>query len=150
MSAAIEQGLELIPDIGRVGPIFDEPWQAQAFSVLVALHRDGRFEWQDWVDAFSRTIKAAPAQPGETANAAYFRQWAGALESFLVSRGLLSPHEILGREEEWRQAYLNTPHGEPVELANARCPPRQGTHLSVRGRPVAVSAAQAAESSPAH
>jgi len=48
------------------GPVFDKPWQAQAFSLLVHLHQAGVFPWKDWVQVFSEEIKAAPAQPGET------------------------------------------------------------------------------------
>lgn len=148
MSAAVDKAPDLIPDIDRTGPVFDEPWQAQAFSVLVALRQEGCFEWKDWVDVFSQTIKAFPAEPGETANAAYFRQWAYALERMLVGRGLLTASEIAGREQQWRQAYLNTPHGEPVHLINATCPPTRSEHASVRGRPIAVSAPRVADSLP--
>ncbi|PLN98868.1 nitrile hydratase accessory protein [Klebsiella michiganensis] len=54
------------------GPVFDKPWQAKAFSLIVHLHRAGLFPWAEWVQTFSKEINAAPAQPGESANDAYF------------------------------------------------------------------------------
>ena len=51
------------------GPVFDKPWQAKAFSLIVHLHRAGLFPWAEWVRTFSEAIKAAPAQPGVLANA---------------------------------------------------------------------------------
>ena len=30
-------------------PAFREPWQAKAFAMVVLLHRQGRFEWDEWV-----------------------------------------------------------------------------------------------------
>ena len=45
------------------GPVFDKPWQAKAFSLIVHLHRAGLFPWAEWVRTFSEAIKAAPAQP---------------------------------------------------------------------------------------
>ena len=54
------------------GPVFDKPWQAKAFSLIVHLHRAGLFPWAEWVRTFSEAIKAAPAQPGESVNDAYY------------------------------------------------------------------------------
>ena len=51
------------------GPVFDKPWQAKAFSLIVHLHRAGLFPWAEWVRTFSEAIKAAPAQPGAAAPA---------------------------------------------------------------------------------
>lgn len=35
------------------GPVFDKPWQAKAFSLIVHLHRAGLFPWSEWVRTFS-------------------------------------------------------------------------------------------------
>ena len=107
----------LLQEAGTAG--FAEPWQAQAFACAIQLSRQGLFAWTEWVELFSAEIKAHPQQPGEGSNAAYFRQWLTALETIVERKGAASPSEIEQRQEAWRQAYLNTPHGEPVELANA-------------------------------
>lgn len=105
------------------GPVFDRPWQAQAFALTVELYKNGRFTWPEWVEIFSEEIKRSPALPGESVNDAYYRQWIAALEKMATSRNLVTEGDLPTRAEEWRQAYLNTPHGKPILLANALCGP---------------------------
>ncbi|HCB0503645.1 TPA: nitrile hydratase accessory protein [Klebsiella variicola subsp. variicola] len=124
------------------GPVFDKPWQAKAFSLIVHLHRAGLFPWAEWVRTFSEAIKAAPAQPGESVNDAYYRQWATAMENMITALHLTAPDDIARRTQEWRLAYINTPHGQPIVLANASCPPAHNHHSLPLGVPVTVSPAQ--------
>ncbi|MEX0560834.1 nitrile hydratase accessory protein [Raoultella terrigena] len=128
------------------GPVFDKPWQAKAFSLIVHLHRAGLFPWAEWVRTFSEEIKAAPAQPGESVNDAYYRQWAAAMEKMITALDLIVPEEFTRRTQEWRQAYLNTPHGQPIVLANASCPPAHTHHHLPLGVPVTVSPAHSSNS----
>lgn len=124
------------------GPVFDKPWQAKAFSLIVHLHRAELFPWAEWVRTFSEAIKAAPAQPGESVNDAYYRQWATAMENMITALHLTAPDDIGRRTQEWRLAYINTPHGQPIVLANASCPPAHNHHSLPLGVPVTVSPAQ--------
>ena len=136
-------------DTGRAGPslqlseapAFDKPWQAEAFFLVVNLHQAGLFPWRDWVQIFSEEIKAAPARPGESINDAYYRQWVPAMEKLVASLGLAADNDITRRAREWRQAYLNTPHGQPVSLVSASCPPAHAHEHAPRREPVAVSPA---------
>ena len=109
-------------------PAFAEPWMAHAFACAVQLSRQGLFTWSEWVEAFSTEIKAHPAQPGETSDAAYYRQWLAALETIVGLKGAASTAEINERQATWRQAYLNTPHGQPVELRHAATVPAAAAH----------------------
>ncbi|MCS5880991.1 nitrile hydratase accessory protein [Klebsiella variicola subsp. variicola] len=72
------------------------------------------FPWAEWVRTFSEAIKAAPAQPGESVNDAYYRQWATAMENMITALHLTAPDDIGRRTGEWRLAYINTPHGQPI------------------------------------
>jgi nitrile hydratase accessory protein len=110
------------------GPAFAEPWMAQVFACAVHLSRQGLFTWNEWVDVFSAEIKAHPQEAGEAANAAYYRQWLAALETIVGRKGAASTSEISERQETWRQAYLNTPHGQPVELHRAGASPEPTAH----------------------
>ena len=128
------------------GPGFAEPWMAQAFACAIQVSRQGLFTWSEWVEVFSAEIKTHPAQPGEASNAAYYRQWLAALETIVGMKGAASTAEITERQETWRKAYLNTPHGQPVELRHATAAPaaahRDGHHQHGAAEPVAVSPAQ--------
>ncbi|MGE9552872.1 nitrile hydratase accessory protein [Erwinia amylovora] len=121
---------------------FEHPWQAQVFSLVVCLHKAGLFSWKAWVEVFSAEIIAHPAQAHESINDAYYRQWVAATEKMLLALQMAEESEISNRTDEWRQAYLNTPHGMPVTLASASCPPAHcHHHHPVHRVPVAVSPA---------
>ena len=111
------------------GPDFAEPWQAQAFACALQLSRQGLFTWSEWVEVFSAEIAVHPQTSDETADAAYYRQWLAALETIVGLTGAVSPAEISERQEAWREAYLKTPHGQPVELSNSvRAPAATAYH----------------------
>jgi nitrile hydratase accessory protein len=98
----------------RDGPVFEQPWQAMAFALAVHLSERGAIPWSEWSAALGREIQAATgdrAQPD-----GYFQHWLRALERICAEKGMVDPVEIRSRQEEWRRAYLDTPHGEPVEL----------------------------------
>ena len=129
------------------GPAFAEPWMAQAFACTVHLSRQGLFTWNEWVDVFSAEIKTHPQQSAEAANTAYYRQWLAALETIVGLKGAASTAEISERQETWRHAYLNTPHGHPVELHHATAPPsaaaRDHQHHDHHSAPEPVSVSPA-------
>ena len=106
---------------------FEEPWQLEAFSTVVALTRQGLFTWTQWVDTFSKVIADQPQQADESVTQAYYRQWSSALETVLRMHTDVSQAAIERRHDEWHAAYLGTPHGQPVVLENQAmaqdCPP---------------------------
>ena len=63
------------------------------------------------------------------------------MENMMTALNLTVPDEISRRTQEWRKAYLNTPHGQPIVLANASCPPAHSHHHLSPGVPVTVSPA---------
>lgn len=123
------------PDHGH----FDAPWQAHAFALTVQLHKRGLFSWPTWVKIFSEHIDANPAEPGESVSDAYFRQWLSALEVLLMQLGVTSTVAVGARAAEWRQAYVNTPHGLAVDLSHASHAPTTPHVPLPKGTPVAVS-----------
>lgn len=99
------------------GPVFEEPWQAMAFALAVHLSERGALSWSEWSAALGREIQAAAGDPGQVDD--YFEQWLRALERICAEKGMVDPAEMRIRQEEWRRAYLQTPHGAPVELGAA-------------------------------
>ena len=95
------------------GPVFAEPWQAQAFALTVRLHEQGAFTWSEWAEALSAELKAAgPADDG----ARYYDHWLAALERLVAAKRLAEPAQLQARKHAWESAYLRTPHGQPVTL----------------------------------
>jgi len=69
---------------------FSEPWQGQAFAIVVQLAERGVFTWPEWVQAF-----AAEESPG--GDAPYFERWLAAAEKLLVAKGLTSFDQLAAR-----------------------------------------------------
>lgn len=95
------------------GPVFAEPWQAQAFALALQLHEQGAFAWTEWADALSRRLAAAG--PGDDGSR-YYEHWLATLEDLVLAKHLAGAPELAERRHAWEQAYRHTPHGRPVTL----------------------------------
>jgi nitrile hydratase accessory protein len=105
---------EDLPGLPRdeAGPVFDEPWQAQAFALAVQLNKEGAFTWTEWAEALGRELATDPADDGSR----YYEHWITALERLSAERALAAPAELAARKAAWADAYRRTPHGKPIEL----------------------------------
>lgn len=94
------------------GPVFAEPWQAQAFALTLKLHEAGAFTWPEWAETLSAELLADPEDDGSR----YYEHWVAALERLVTGRNLAGSGELDARKDAWKNAYLRTPHGQPVDL----------------------------------
>jgi nitrile hydratase accessory protein len=92
------------------GPVFAEPWEAQAFAMAVKLNEAGIFAWNEWAETLGSELKAHPARP-------YYESWLAALERLVLAKGVLTEQERLARVDAWDRAARATPHGQPIELS---------------------------------
>lgn len=121
MNPSDAERLAALPRLPRDegGPVFAEPWQAQAFALAVKLSEAGHFTWKEWAAALADTLKAA-AERGEPDDGThYYEHWLATLERLTTEKGLTQREELHARKEAWTDAYLHTPHGKPVELGAA-------------------------------
>jgi nitrile hydratase accessory protein len=98
------------------GPVFAEPWQAQAFALAVKLSEAGHFTWSEWAQTLGAELKAAAARGEPDDGSRYYHHWLAALERLVTEKGLTDPSARAARKEAWADAYRHTPHGEPVVL----------------------------------
>ena len=98
------------------GPVFAEPWQAQAFALAVRLSAQGHFTWKEWADALAAELAAAVERDEADDGSEYYHHWVAALEKLVAAKGLAGEPELYERKEAWAYAYRHTPHGKPVEL----------------------------------
>ncbi len=115
---------ELIQDLGHIpcdddGPVFSAPWEAASFALAVRLSQEGHFTWQEWTETLTEEIAEAQRQGDLDRGNTYYHHWASALERLCAKKGLVGRGDMDRREKEWRRAYLNTPHGKPIELSAA-------------------------------
>jgi nitrile hydratase accessory protein len=85
--------------------VFEEPWEAQAFALVVSLNERGVFTWAEWAEA----VAAAP-------EAGYYERWLATLERLLVERGETDEATLARHRHAWAHAAARTPHGTPIEL----------------------------------
>jgi nitrile hydratase accessory protein len=97
-------------------PVFNAPWEAQAFAMALALHERGQFSWKEWAQTLAEVI-AEVRQRGEADTGEhYYRHWQTALERIAARKGLVSDALLLQRRQQWDEAARRTPHGQPIEL----------------------------------
>lgn len=107
-------GLPGLPS-GADEPVFAEPWQAQAFAMVVALHDRGLFAWDEWASALSAELKRSDADPhGQD----YYAHWLAALEQLLAEKAVAGAPEVEALAEAWQRAAQATPHGKAIVLEN--------------------------------
>ena len=113
MKAAIS-----IPGVPRDadGPVFREPWEAQAFAMTLALYERGLFTWPEWAATLADEIKKAQAAGDPDTGETYYQHWLNALERMVAHKGVTDPATLKRYHDAWDRACDRTPHGEPIEL----------------------------------
>ena len=96
--------------------VFAEPWEAHAFAIVVKLSEKGLFKWSDWTNTLAEEIKEAKEQGNPDFGNNYYKFWLSALETMLLEKNILKKSDLKSMMEQWRHAYLSTPHGNPVKL----------------------------------
>lgn len=100
------------------GPVFAEPWQAQAFAMALMLHERGVFTWTEWAAALSAEIKSAQAAGDPDLGDTYYQHWLKALERLVVEKGVATSTALADTVHAWQDAARATPHGQPIVLGH--------------------------------
>jgi nitrile hydratase len=104
------------------GPVFEQPWQAHAFAIVMTLYHDGHYTWPDWDDYLGHEIQSpdhfsgappelTPPEPAETDRANYnrflaaceadggnyYHHWLAGLEKMLDVKGMVGRAELAAR-----------------------------------------------------
>ena len=116
--AAARRATDALPGIPRDdgGPVFREPWEAQAFSMAVALHQRGVFTWPEWAAALADEIKRAQANGDPDTGETYYHHWLATLERLVAEKGIATERTLARYRDAWDRAADRTPHGTPIEL----------------------------------
>lgn len=116
------ESLAALPPLPRDadGPVFAEPWQAEAFALAVKLSELGHFSWKEWAAALAEELQSAADRGQPDDGSRYYEYWLRALERLVTAKGLSDRTAMLARKQAWEDAYRRTPHGKPVELTAAK------------------------------
>ena len=117
-SAAARRATDAVPSIPRdaEGPVFREPWEAQAFAMALALYDRGLFSWPEWAATLADEIKRAQASGDPDTGETYYRHWLAALERVVAAKGVATSDTLHRYRDAWDHAADRTPHGRPIEL----------------------------------
>ena len=77
--------------LGDAGPVFKAPWEAQVFSMTLALHERGVFSWPEWTQVLGGELASARSRGEPDLGDTYYRHWLAALERLLASKGITAP-----------------------------------------------------------
>jgi nitrile hydratase accessory protein len=119
--AAARRATEQVSSIPRDadGPVFREPWEAQAFAMALALHQRGLFTWSEWASALAAEIKRAQDAGDPDTGETYYLHWLAALERLVAEKGVTTEATLHRYRDAWDHACDRTPHGQPIELTPA-------------------------------
>ena len=98
------------------GPVFREPWEAQAFAMALSLQESGLFTWNEWASALADEIACAQAGGDPDTGETYYRHWLATLEKLVAAKGVASADTLHRHRDAWDHAADRTPHGAPIEL----------------------------------
>ncbi|HWE07327.1 MAG TPA: nitrile hydratase accessory protein [Rhizomicrobium sp.] len=117
-AATAREATSAVPGIPRDddGPVFREPWEAQAFAMALALHERGLFSWNEWAAALADEIKRAQASGDPDTGETYYRHWLATLERLVAEKGVASSKTLHLYRDAWDHAADRTPHGSPIDL----------------------------------
>jgi len=109
---------EAVPSIPRDadGPVFGEPWQAQAFALTLALHARGVFAWPEWAAMLTEEVRRALAAGDPDTGDTYYLHWLATLERMVADKGVATEATLARYRAAWDHAADRTPHGAPIEL----------------------------------
>ena len=98
------------------GPVFKEPWEAEAFAMTLNLHAQGHFTWPEWAEVLAAEIKRAQEAGDPDKGDTYYHHWLNALECLVTEKGIANTATLDRYQTAWRHAADRTPHGDPIEL----------------------------------
>lgn len=117
-SARVAAVLSAVPGIPceAEAPVFEEPWQAQAFAMALTLQQKGVFTWAEWAETLGDELKNATARGEIDDGSTYYHHWMATLERLVTEKQLASADTLGQYARAWSHAAHRTPHGQSIDL----------------------------------
>lgn len=75
--------------------VFNNPWEAKAFALVVHLYQQGHFTWPEWAEQLGHEIKAAG---GQDDGSQYYLLWLTAAEKLVHAKSICGHAELSDRK----------------------------------------------------
>lgn len=93
---------------------FEAPWHGQVFALAVAMNEAGHFDWPDWTIMFGANLDKMRGEDELDGSDDYYVAWVSTLEQMMVEKNIVVPDMLADMKTLWTEAFLRTPHGQPV------------------------------------
>ena len=111
-----ERGFHISHGDPATSPVFNAPWEAQAFAMTVALYERSAFSWKEWAEGLAEVIAEVKQRGEADTGEDYYTHWLTALERIAMRKGLVTEKLLEHKRRQWSEAAKRTPHGQPIEL----------------------------------
>ena len=93
--------MEALPELplDEDGPVFQAPWQAQAFALVVSLQEQGVISPDEWAQELSSSIQRAREEGDPDLGNTYYEHWLTALEKITIEKGLSNKDRLVERKK---------------------------------------------------
>jgi nitrile hydratase accessory protein len=81
--------------------VFENPWEARAFGIAVALNEQGTYPWRDFSAGLANEIGSAESS---NVDSTYYERWLASLERLAIAKGLISEDELERKTHEITEA----------------------------------------------
>ena len=85
------------------GPVFSEPWQTQAFAVVVELTEAGTITREEWAERLGAVLKEAEDRGEYDTGERYYDHWLTALERVVVEKNPAGREDLTKEGETIRE-----------------------------------------------
>lgn len=97
-------------------PVFEQEWQAQILAMVDALVINNSISSASWSEIFGEGLRSAYAAGKPDDLGTYYAVALDTLELLVTEQCNVTEEELSNKRRAWKQAYLDTPHGQPVKL----------------------------------
>src|ERR1700739_1889202 len=98
---SIARNAELNVPRDEDGPVFREPWEAEAFALAVSLNERGLFTWKEWAKILGEEIKKAQAAGDPDTGETYYHHWLATLERILAEKSVTDARQLQRTRHAW-------------------------------------------------
>lgn len=100
----LDQVRAIIPGLETDAPLFDAPWQARIFALIVATVKQGHLPWKTFqiqlVKAITEKERATSGDETVEMDDGYFDCWLTAVEETLKHEGIITDEDVGRKIEE--------------------------------------------------
>ena len=90
-----------IPTDANQDIVFNQPWEAKAFALVVHLFQQGHYTWAEWTEQIGAEIKHSGSSDD---GSGYYLLWLAAAEKLVAAKALCAHAELHAQKHKLEDA----------------------------------------------